>query len=198
MLFRSKPKEVLFHEGRQIVFARTIDNVGNVQYAGSNGIVIDSQKPDLIKVEIKNPSGNGIYNKNVTVLFEATDLIEDCDSFSGVKEIHYQAYLNGKEQTADGWSGTISRDYVATEQTAAGLKANDDAMKFSGEFTIPYAGVVSADAGARNSVTVRVTAVDYAGNAKMTDAISFDYDIAKPVLNVSFDEIGRASCRERV
>lgn len=183
----AKPKEVLFHEGRQIVFARTIDNVGNVQYASSNGIVIDSQKPDLIKVEIKNPSGNGIYNKNVTVLFESTDLIEDCDSFSGVKEIHYQAYLNGKEQTADGWSGTISRDYVATEQTAAGLKANDDAMKFSGEFTIPYAGVVSADAGARNSVTVRVTAVDYAGNAQMTDVISFDYDIAKPVLNVSFD-----------
>ncbi len=183
----AKPKEVLFDEGRQIVFARTIDNVGNIQYAGSNGIVIDSQKPDLIKVEIKNPCESGIYNKNVTVSFEATDWMEGCDSFSGVKEIHYQAYLNGEEQTADGWSGTISRDYVVTERTAADLKANDDVMNFSGEFTIPYEGVASADAGAINSVAVRITAVDYAGNAQMTDAISFDYDIAKPVLNVSFD-----------
>ncbi|MGN1139890.1 MAG: YDG domain-containing protein [Oliverpabstia sp.] len=183
----AKQKEVSFYEGRQIVFARTIDNVGNIQYAGSNGIVIDSQKPNLIKAEIKNPSDNGIYNKNVTVSFEATDILEGCDSFSGVKEIHYQAYLNGEEQTAYGWSGTISRDYVVTEQTAADLKANEEAMRFSGEFEIPYAGVVSAEPDAINCVTVRITAVDYAGNVQVKDAISFDYDIAKPALKVSFD-----------
>ena len=92
--------------------------------------------------------------------YEVTDLIAGNDSFSGVKEIRYQAYLNGVAQTATGWTGTFTRDYVTTESTADALKNNDAAMKFAGEFTIPTAGVVSTEANAINHVTVTITAVD--------------------------------------
>lgn len=180
-------KNITFEEGRQIIFVRVIDNVGNVQYAGSNGIIIDSQKPDFVSAVIKNYRENGVYNENVTISYEATDIIEGVDSFSGVKEIKYQAYLNGEAQTADGWSDTFSRDYVTSEKTAAGLKANENAVKFTGDFTIPYEGVVSTDADAINHVTVKITAVDYAGNEYTANDIEFDYDVAAPVLTVSFD-----------
>ena len=180
-------KTVSFDEGRQILFVRTIDNVGNIQYAGSNGIIIDSQKSNWVKAEIKNSRANNVYNEDVTVSYEVTDLIAGNDSFSGVKEIRYQAYLNGVAQTATGWTGTFTRDYVTTESTADALKNNDAAMKFAGEFTIPTAGVVSTEANAINHVTVTITAVDYAGNTSDNTDIAFDYDITKPFIDVNFD-----------
>lgn len=183
----SSVKDITFDDGRQIVFARIIDKVGNVRYLGTNGIVVDSvvTNADNIDLQIVNQKDNGVYNTDVTVSFDISDFIDDETIFSGIKDVQYQAYLNDKAQTADGWSGKLSVEYVTDAHNADELKS--EAARYNDEFTIPWEDVVSTSANAKNHVTVEVWATDYAGNTTDKASIAFDFDVASPEVSVSFD-----------
>lgn len=167
-------KAVAFTPGIQVVFAKAADLAGNIQYAATDGILIDSRPPEFLSAGIKDKKANGVYNRDVTVMLEAADRPDGDIQASGLKTISYTAYLNGILVQEAGWSKTIYMDSESQESP------------YKGAFTIPAGSILSTAADAKNHVILILEAEDYAGNGSRS-CIEFDFDIAKPVMNVSMD-----------
>ncbi len=178
-------KNVRFNDGRYVVFAKAVDNVGNIRYVGTNGIVIDSVAPAKLNIRIENGRDIDVYNEDVTISFEVSDIVDqNAPVYSGIKEVSYSAMLNGRRVPS--WEGSKKYDVDGSQPTEDALR--EKAMdKTTGAFTLPCGGIVSTAANAVNRVDVTVTARDYADNVCAAKTLSFDYDVAKPEIDVSFD-----------
>lgn len=182
-------KEISFVDGRQIIITRAEDYVGNVHYATSTGIVIDTVRPDVIEAAIEGKTNFNVYNHDVNIWVAGIeDAFASDGNYSGIKEVSYKVLLNDKDGYCDGDTiyekGSIPTDI----QTSSDLK---DQANLGGnaidKITIPFLPEKLNKADEKYKIKVLITAVDYAGNISESEVVEFDFDAVNPDVNVTFD-----------
>lgn len=176
-------KKIDIDEKRQIIFVKAIDLVGNVSYASTEGIVVDGQAPAHPVLTVKDPVKNHIYNKDVEILFDTSDVYEHSDCFSGIEQVKFQCFLKSEKGLQEAWSKVIA-GAVKNNLKTSQLKEN--AEKFRGSLVIPYKVLAPQTSDQSFHVTVLVTVRDYGGN-ESEGSIEFDYDFQVPDVTVTFD-----------
>ena len=165
-----------FREGIRIdtdrifmVYEKITDKAGHVTYLSSDGgIIVDNEKPEVPVVTIKGREKN-VYDRDIRLEVSAKDPDGSGEGlFSGMKELRYEVVNDETgEVTFQG----------KTEAERPRTRIIED------EVTIPAEGNES------NSVTLRVTAEDHAGNTSVKE-MSFSFDTTAPVIRIGFDDSG--------
>ncbi len=169
-------------ESKVIVCARVEDQVGNIRYATSDGVVVDNTAPDGVSLTIQNPEDgqNGIYSTDVEVKVEVADttLIT-----SGIDSITAEVYVNG------GTEPIVN----AVEGGYTGEAGGRTEEQLAADSQVGTVFTVSADAcnvltepGDSNAVEVKVTVTDRSGN-QTVKSISFTIDQNAPQVDVKLD-----------
>lgn len=159
-----------------IIYARIIDNAGHITYLSTGGIIIDDKAPVVEKAEpvVKVEAEQGtdkVYNGNVSVAVNVSEPIEN-QVFSGIKKIEYTVTSRGTQT-----------------QNGVLYQGNDDVSEFKENWTSSDNDsyiIVDANKNNSNSVVVKVTAYDYAGNIGEA-TLNLKIDISAPQISVSFD-----------
>ena len=175
---------------RFVIYFRAEDRAGNVSVFRSTGIVVDDQAPvgekNAPEIDILPQAGNenGIHTADVAVSLRVVDpkylgttANEKDGYYSGLKEITYRIYAQdtGAEET-----GTLLR---MGEKTVGDVTAENGLVS-------AWSGSINVSAGKFNSnyVFVEVTAVDNAGNKRITTVDSpIRIDTTAPRISVSYD-----------
>ena len=175
---------------RFVIYFRAEDRAGNVRVFRSTGIVVDDQAPvgekNAPEIDILPQAGNenGIHTADVAVSLRVVDpkylgttANEKNGYYSGLKEITYRIYAQdtGAEET-----GTLLR---MGEKTVGDVTAENGLVS-------AWSGSINVSAGKFNSnyVFVEVTAVDNAGNKRITTVDSpIRIDTTAPRISVSYD-----------
>ena len=138
-----------------IIYMKMVDMAGNVTYINSEtGIIADNQKPSApeITITMADPP-QGIYGGDVPFSIDVTDPAVG-GTYSGLKEVSYEVTSNG-QRTQEGiqnWEKAFDRQ----QSYHADLK-------------------VEAEQNNTNHVTIKVVAIDYAGNqSEATKDIKID------------------------
>lgn len=178
---------------RFVIYFRAEDKAGNVAIIRSTGIVVDDKQPsgetkapeiDIIPAE---PNINGFYNRNVSVDLKVVDprysgnIASDGGYFSGLNKIIYTIKATDTNAVENG----VLFD-VSSGKTAGGvLDADNLISSWTGKITIDAAKFNS------NNVIVEITAIDNAGNERVTtnDKINepIQIDVTQPKINISYD-----------
>ena len=175
---------------RFVIYFRAEDRAGNVRVFHSTGIVVDDQAPvgekNAPEIDIlpQAGNGNGIHTADVAVSLRVVDpkylgttANEKDGYYSGLKEITYRIYAQdtGAEET-----GTLLR---MGEKTVGNVTTENGLVS-------AWSGSINVSAGKFNSnyVFVEVTAVDNAGNKRITTVDSpIRIDTTAPRISVSYD-----------
>ncbi len=160
------------------VYARLVDNAGNVTYLGTNGIICDKTASD-ITITLPNKANNQYGSadmKNYTVGEEKINGIEakisvkesDSDIYSGIKSVKYEI-INGRTVTQ---SGTLFEFNNNTPEK------KDLVNEFDGTV------YVKAEDNNADGIKLVVTVTDNAGN-KSVKEYTFDINIDTVTANVT-------------
>ena len=150
-----------------VVYIRFTDYSGNVSYIGTNGVVIDTQKPSI---SISTPdTESGVYGSDVPVSVNVSDEHGNAVS-SGIKKVSYRVMNMGQ----------LTQEGELYNYDAAAESLSDLVTKTSQGFT------VGAASNNSNEVQLEVTAVDNAGN-EYTATQYIKIDITAPKVEVSYD-----------
>ena len=152
-----------------LVFVKITDKAGHVTYLSSaGGIITDTKEPDIPVITMRSPPRD-IYGGDIRLAVSAEDPDGSVEGmFSGMRELRYEVVNNETGET-----------------TLQGKKEEKTPRKRSleDEIVIPAAGNGS------NSVTLRVTAVDHAGNTSEKER-ELSFDTTEPVIGIRFDDNG--------
>lgn len=166
-------------EANIIICARVEDNVGNITYLTSDGVVVDDTEPSLVALSIAGDDQTGIYNHDV-VINVAVD--NNTKIYSGIDSISAEVYVNDNKV-----EGAIA------ESGYKGAEGNRTAQELAGDANADYAFTISADkcnvkkdSGDSNNVKVSVYVTDRSGNVTQKD-IYFVIDLNTPDVDVKFD-----------
>lgn len=171
---------------RFVLYFRVEDNAGNVTFLSTDGIIVDDKEPSgaekeeidiVIKPEDTNKTESGIYKGDVTVDITVFDPLFGANGdFSGLKEITYLVNTKDTDAKAEATLyGNVNLGQIVKDETT-GLTA-----KWTGKVTIP------AETFNSNHVYITVTAVDNAGNKRVTEYGPIAIDVTAPKINISFD-----------
>ncbi len=144
------------------VYARIVDNAGNIAFIGTNGVIYDLTASDIEIDVTDKPNGNSIYGVNQVKAYDTEDGktirginadIEVTDNktgayYSGIKKIEYVVSM-GMTPTQ---SGTLY------EFKNAKPEKKDLTKEWSGSV------IIDADKNNGKDVTLTVTVTDNAGN----------------------------------
>ena len=172
-----------------IIYLRAEDSAGNYTIVHTNGIILDDQPPEVefgapeLSIAAPSPAKeNGFFNGDVLVKLSAEDpryqgsVRDDVNgTYSGLSSVTYRIIADGVETKSTTVLFPISGgDYVVDEDGL--IKA------WSGNIT------VSAVDNNSNNVVVEVTAVDNAGNSRVTrtEEGAIKIDVTKPIINISY------------
>ena len=149
-----------------IVYQRMEDKAGNVSYVNTSGaIIVDKTAPAKPTVELTSTaSGENKYNGDVTGKIHVEDQ-EAGGTYSGLKTVKVEV-LNGDNVTQ-------SKTYE--------VGAKEDRAK-SYDTTV----VVDSKLNNSNSIKIKVTATDWAGNVS-TEIQELAIDTVAPRIEVNFD-----------
>ena len=181
---------------RFVVYFRAEDNAGNVSVFHSTGIVVDDKAPvgeryaPQIDIVPAAPNENGIHSANVPVSLKVIDpkYSEQGEDnvngyYSGLNKVTYRIYT---QDTGAEVSGTLL-DLTPDNRKTDGAVFDDNGLisSWSGSIT------VAASTFNSNNVIVEVTAVDNAGNERITTNTDVGQpiriDITLPAISVSYD-----------
>lgn len=153
-------------EEQFIIYSKVTDKAANTDYFSSDGIILDTTKPGPgIEITAADPA-HGIYDKNVPVNISVTDPVSG-KTYAGLQSVSYEV-LNGDKVTQSG------------NFDSALKPASKRVRKLSRDIT------VDAEKNNSNFVTVKVTAVDNAGNTAKTEK-KMKIDITNPAISVSYN-----------
>lgn len=148
-------------EEQVIIYEKIEDKAGNVTYLNSkDGVIVDKTNPGEPKIEIITEQPvHGIFNKDVKVKLSVEDT-ESGGTYSGLKEVSYEILKDGK----------VTQNHKEEFKPSARKKSyvKDDL-------------IISAKDNNSNNVTIKVTAVDYAGNPSKAEK-KIKIDITPPVV----------------
>ena len=74
------------------MISKVVDKVGNISYAMSDGIVIDSEAPNIIKAEILGGNRENVYNQEVEIAVCASD--DAAEACSGIASVEYRVEIS--------------------------------------------------------------------------------------------------------
>ena len=155
-------------EQQAVIYARITDKAGNTTYINTaDGIVIDTTAPSEPEITITlEPSSDGFYNKDVPFGIIVKDPLSG-GTYAGLKTVMYEV-LNGSKVTQSG-------DYND--------KLNDRTARVQ---SLEESETVDAELNNSNTVTIRVTATDYAGNTASAER-ELKIDITEPKIEIVYD-----------
>lgn len=158
---------------RLTVYLKVTDYAGNSIYVGTEGIIVENEKP-VIDLTVEAPHSNGIYNKD----FKITIAVAENEIYSGLKSVSYAIYKDGNSKPTQNETWTLLE---ADRSSYADL-----VNAFSKEIT-----VIAAENNSSN-IRLEVQAEDNAGNVH-TVVENFDIDITAPSLKVTYQDV-KDSC----
>ena len=157
---------VVSPDRQTVLYARIQDRAGNVSYVNTDGILADRTSPSKPTITLGGkPSAKGIYASDVPVRIHAEDVLSG-GTYAGLASVKIEV-LNGSSVTQ-------------TEDRAVGSKGSR-IRSWDGSITI------AASKNNSNSVKIRVTAVDTAGNRVEAEQ-SLKIDTSKPEISVTYDQ----------
>lgn len=160
-----------------VVYARILDNAGNVRYIGTDGVIYDVTKCDIAFDVVDKANDNAIYGidnvktytdaekefKGIKIGVNVKDANADNDFYSGIKKITYKV-LMGDNQTQ---SGTLFENKNGSNPSKKDLQRewNGDviinAEKNNGKNVVLEIAVIdNADNEATNSITLKEINID--------------------------------------
>lgn len=177
-----------------IIFFKAVDKAGNVTIVNSTGIVVDDKAPEGEKyapdIDIlpEAANENGLHNSNVKVdltVVEPKYVGSSKDSngyYSGINKVTYRIYTKDTDASEQ---GTLLD--VASGQTSGAVVDKDKLIsKWTGQIT------VTASVFNSNQVIVEITAVDNAGNERITTNEMINkpikIDVTAPSIDVSYQD----------
>lgn len=155
---------------RFVVYTKVTDYAGNMKYYSSDGVIVDSTKPELaVSITNLSQSQNGIFHENVTLQIDVKNPIVN-DSYAGLEKVWYTVSATGNVNVSE----TIelmnnSNSHIQSHQT------------FTGTITVP------ADVYNSNDVKVQAFATDFAGNQGDSEVTELKIDVTNPTISVSWD-----------
>ena len=160
----------------------------------SNKLVFDSTTPttkprDIIapsatikatsSVTHRNADGRDLFNHAVTLNVTITDP-GSTERSSGLKDVSYDVYVDGKKVKGDSASYSINGASNAINETTADVK--DDKLTYTKKFTINLPTSYQS-----NDIEIRVNATDHSGNKMATVKYRCGIDTIGPKITVSYD-----------
>lgn len=151
-----------------IVYEKITDRAGNVTYINNQeGVIADNTSPTApeIKITASEPA-QGIYNASVPFTIDVTDP-ENGGTYAGLKEVSYEITNNGKVTQSGNYNSDLSDPTARVHN-------------------IHRSETVNAELNNSNHVTIKVKAVDYAGNQSEATK-DLKIDITHPEVTITFD-----------
>ena len=151
-----------------IVYEKITDRAGNVTYINNQeGVIADNTSPTApeIKITAAEPA-QGIYNASVPFTIDVTDP-ENGGTYAGLKEVSYEITNNGKVTQSGNYNSDLSDSTARVHN-------------------IHRSETVNAELNNSNHVTIKVKAVDYAGNQSEATK-DLKIDITHPEVTITFD-----------
>lgn len=182
-------------EQKLIVYARVVDEVGNVAFYSTDGIILDKTPatitltPSALAADNGNKDVHGYYNGDATI-----DIAVD-DALSGIHSIGYWITVDGDEIHREalysfGYDGSYAKDKewmisgsdVAEEnKTYVGIPTEDMLKKnWKGQITVPAADYNSCN------VVVTVEVTDNAGKSA-EESVMLDIDKTRPTVQIEYN-----------
>ncbi|MFV0364609.1 MAG: hypothetical protein ACK5LL_16185 [Suipraeoptans sp.] len=151
-----------------VIYTKITDYAGNTTYVGTDGIIIDMTKSDIVLTP-DAPNANGFYNSDVNVNVSVKEDVVAGIAYSGIKTIDYEVESNGD---------TIQKGNLYTYDAT------------SGDIEATWNDSILVDGESNNSDNVKVTVIVYdnAGN-KHEESISLAINTVKPKISVSLDGV---------
>jgi hypothetical protein len=149
-----------------IVYMRLEDRAGNIVYYNADGIILDDEQ-GIIVFTMPKDSGNGIYNTDVDVNVQIKDKQAKDGSYAGLHSVKWSVLKDGIETQSE----TITYPKKSHQ--------------LQDEITIP----IEAKKNNSNDVTVKVIAVDNAGNTVEEEEKDIKIDIDKPIVTIDYSNI---------
>lgn len=167
-----------------VVYLKLTDKVGNYSFIYSNGHILD-EKVSEVKFETSASAGtddqeHSLYNGNVSVTAKVTDIINDQDASSGIKEISAVVTKDGKE--TENFKPYMFEGETTKENIQLSLSKD-------------YNFVVDAEKNNSCNVIAHVTVEDNAGNVETYD-LPLDIDITPPKVVVDFSDTKKDDAKE--
>lgn len=155
-----------------IVYVKATDYAGNYTYIGSNGYVADSTKSNITLETTTQANDNGYYNSDVLVDITVTDMLENINSYSGIKTVTYWITCDGE----------ISQEKI--ERVVNKVENPKDE-----ELVYEYTEQVKIEASKNNSdnVVLHVEVVDNAGNTQSAQ-LPVKIDVTQPSIALKYNE----------
>lgn len=151
-----------------IVYEKITDRAGNVTYINNQeGVIADNTSPTApeIKITAAEPA-QGIYNASVPFTIDVTDP-ENGGTYAGLKEVSYEITNNGTVTQSGNYNSDLSDPTARVHN-------------------IHRSETVNAELNNSNHVTIKVKAVDYAGNQSEATK-DLKIDITHPEVTITFD-----------
>lgn len=177
---------------RFVVYVHIEDKAGNHHYISSDGVIVEKSLPDVEKlapevtISPAQPSKSGIYNGDVLVNVDVKDPAVNGDVFSGLKSVTYRIYnnsnANGSTLTAEGTLFTFTNTAPQQEDLVQWVSTTQ-----TNEFNIKLEQILVKSAeNNSNEVVVEITAVDNAGNRRVSSC-PIKIDTTAPAIQIRYD-----------
>lgn len=180
---------------------------GNVRYISSDGYIVDPDKAE-IKLTPDLPNENGLYNRNVNVRIDVSD-VQSAENlsivpYSEIAKIEYwltcekdgitvendrktlYSFDYKRENKENSNGGAITEiDWSTGEEV---VTTQDGQVPIKSRLKSSWSGTVTVDAVKNNScnVIVHVGVTDNAGNYNEAEQ-KLDIDVSVPTVSVSYD-----------
>ena len=159
---------------QMVVYEKLTDRAGNIQYIGSDGIVVDNTAPvPTVEITPTTPKwGKGVYSTrdNPGFAVKVTDPQVN-GTCAGLKKITYKI--------VNGTNGHTETGVLADEKTLTGTSHRQE---WTGHVNIDPAKFYS------NDVRVTVTAEDWSTNGVTSKTTTLKVDNRAPVVRFTFDK----------
>lgn len=175
-----------------VVYAKIVDNAGNITFISSDGIILDDQAPNI----------DGIAPTTEITLDPSSDTpmqdINGNDIFNGNVALNVRIYdpvINGGGATSKGVSSGLNLDKLTYEVVCDGSATQSGVLQSyvtnkdsqTGLITsVSSTIVIDAAINNSNNVQVIVNAGDNAGNSS-SESAGFMIDITSPSISVTYD-----------
>lgn len=201
--YETEPISVDENENNEkfVIYARVTDLAGNSKYVSTNGIIYDSEKPE-VSISLPKANENGYYNSDVEFAISVNEDKEEGVVYSGIQKITCvieTTDTEAKETYEFNLGENTKKDsnttyYNLKEYGTANMHSWTDTKpvdKDTNAVISSWTGNITIDAKKFNSnnVVVTVTAVDNAGNEHKVSTKKGDIkiDATAPVIDVTYD-----------
>lgn len=154
-----------------ITYVHLQDYAGNDCYFSSDGVILDHSSPQIGTFSASGKRSNGLYSGDVSVALDVTDPLVN-DASSGLRSVEYHVYNMG-EQTQSGSLFSFSKEDPALGELVRSYSRHD-------------AVIIDSKRNNSNSVAIRVTATDNAGN-RVEREEKLSIDRTAPLISISYD-----------